>query len=189
MYLPDLITSVPDLQTARILAAAGVDYIAFHQNIENLEEIKPWLQGPQIGVEITNPDLSLPGADFLIMPLEWFDQFSFSGRPILWKAEGDTVQTSENLLFTRGSIMNETEPTTGMQFSFSGRPILWKAEGDTVQTSENLLFTRGSIMNETEPTTGMQFYHYADYISSKSVTAKAWLDYKEDLSLFEELFL
>ncbi|MDZ4707661.1 MAG: hypothetical protein SH818_04595 [Saprospiraceae bacterium] len=148
MYLPDLITSVPDLQTARILAAAGVDYIAFHQNIENLEEIKPWLQGPQIGVEITNPDLSLPGVDFLIMPLEWFDQFSFSGRPILWKAEGDTVQTSENLLFTRGSIMNETEPTTGMQF-----------------------------------------YHYADYISSKSVTAKAWLDYKEDLSLFEELFL
>lgn len=148
MYLPDLITSVPDLQTARILAAAGVEYIAFHQNIENLEDIKTWLEGPQIGVEIIDPDLSLPNADFLIMPIQWYDLFSFSNRPILWKTEGDTVHTSENLLFVKGSIMEESEPTGGIRF-----------------------------------------YHYSDYTDSESVTAKSWLDYQDDLSLFEELFL
>jgi hypothetical protein len=148
MYLPDLITSVPDLQTARILAAAGVDYIAFHQNIENLEEIKPWLEGPQIGVEITDPDLSLPNADFLIMPLQWYDLFSFSNRPILWKTEENTVQTSENLLFVKGSRMEESEPTAGIRF-----------------------------------------YHYSDYTDSEAITAKSWLDYKDDLVLFEKLFL
>lgn len=148
MYLPDLITSVPDLQTARILAAAGVDYIAFHQNIENLEDIKPWLEGPQIGVEITDPDLSLPNADFLIMPLQWYELFSFSNRPILWKTDEDTGLTSDNLLVTKGGITNETEPAAGIRF-----------------------------------------YHYSDYTGAEVVTAKAWLDYKEDLSLFEELFL
>ncbi len=148
MYLPDLITSVPDLQTARILAAAGVDYIAFHQNIENLEEIKPWLEGPQIGVEITDPELSLPNADFLIMPLQWYDLFSFSNRPILWKTDGDTEKTSENLLIAKGGTMEETELTIGIRF-----------------------------------------YHYSDYTGSEAVTAKSWLDYKDDLSLFEELFL
>jgi len=147
MYLPDLITSVPDLQTARILAAAGVDYIAFHQNIENLEEIKPWLEGPQIGVEITDPDLSLPNADFLIMPLQWYDLFSFSNRPILWKTDGDTGQTSENLLFVKGSIMEVSEPMGGIRF-----------------------------------------YHYSDFTDSE-VTTKSWLDYKDDLVLFEKLFL
>lgn len=150
MYLPDLITSVPDLHTARILAAAGVDYIAFHQNIENLEEIRPWLEGPQIGVEITDPDLSLPNADFLIMPVEWYDLFSFSARPILWKV--------------------------GVQL-LPNRP------------RGNIIFARDNPMNETEMDEGIHFYHHSDFTGSESVTAKAWLDYKEDLVLFEKLFL
>ena len=147
MQLPSLVTSVPDLHTARILAAAGVSYIAFHQHIKNLEDIITWLEGPQTGVEMIDPDQSVPATDFLIMPAGWYDLFSFSGRTIFWKIDGDGFN-----------------------------------QGD-------MIISRGGLMTATGMKEGRRFYHYSDYCGSEDETAKAWLDYEEDLSLFEELFL
>ena len=115
MQIPSLVTSVPDLHTARILAAAGIPYIAFHQQIRNLEEIKPWLEGPRTGIEMKDPDQSLPASDFLIMPASWYDLFSFSGRTIFWKT-GDGNFDKGDLVLSRGVLFTPGSETVGRRF-------------------------------------------------------------------------
>lgn len=119
MYLPDLIMSVSDLQTARILAAAGVSYISFHQYIENLDEIKPWLEGPLIGVQIADPDQSLPTADFLIMPEEWYDLFSFSGRKIFWKGNSGLMSQEPEVITILNKAIENPVSDTGNFFHYT----------------------------------------------------------------------
>lgn len=115
MQIPSLVTSVPDLHTARILAAAGVPYIAFHQKVKNLEEIKPWLEGPRTGMEMKDPDQSLPATDFLIMPASWYDLFSFSGRTIFWKT-GDEHFYLGDVVLEKGTLFTPGDNPAGRRF-------------------------------------------------------------------------
>jgi hypothetical protein len=104
-----LVTSVPDLHTARILASAGVPYISFQQEINNLPDIQAWLEGPEIGIQIENPELSLPQVDFLIVKDSDYDLYSFSGKKIFW------LTTDVHWTKPYGALLNVSPPVDHLQ--------------------------------------------------------------------------
>jgi len=116
MHLPDLVTSVPDLHTARILAAAGVGYIAFKQQIQTLSEIRPWLEGPEIGIEIVDMDTPIILADFLILPMEWYELYSFSDKRIFWKTDDPGKDEPDGMIYLKGIIKSVIEAKQGTPF-------------------------------------------------------------------------
>jgi hypothetical protein len=103
-----LILSVPDLQAARILAAAGIPQIALLQTNNHISEIRSWLEGTQVGVQINDPDASIPQADFLVIPIRYFDQLSFVNQKIYWQGEYDEITNKDGqLIFLPYAIENE----------------------------------------------------------------------------------
>lgn len=102
--MPSLVTSVPDLHIARILAAAGVPYLVFRQDTENLADLIQWLEGPRIGVEIADPEETVPQADFLLIPLEFYDRFAFVEKPVFWKTGDTTAAFPDGMLYTRYDV-------------------------------------------------------------------------------------
>ncbi len=90
MPLITLVTSVPDLHMARILAAARVPLISFLQNTNHLNEIKSWLAGPEIGVQIEDHELPLPQVDFLIIHDINYEQYAHVDKKIYWKTKDAT---------------------------------------------------------------------------------------------------
>lgn len=103
-----LVLSVPDLHSARILAAAGVPQIALLQSNPNFVEIKSWLQGVAVGAQITDPNASIPQADFLVIPKKYFDQFSFMDGRVYWLGDqGEIIDKLDNLIFLPFAIENE----------------------------------------------------------------------------------
>lgn len=120
MQLPSLVTSVPDLHTARILAAAGVPYLVFRQDTENLADLIQWLEGPRIGVEIADPETIVPRVDFLLIPLEFYDRFAFVEKPIFWKTGNTGAVFPDGMVYTRHDVHSARDgvmcfyPYTGM---------------------------------------------------------------------------
>lgn len=104
MQLPSLVTSVPDLHTARILAASGVPYLVFSLDTENLADLIQWLEGPRIGVEIADPEAIVPRADFLLIPLEFYDRFAFVEKPVFWKTEDTGAAFPDGMVYTRYDV-------------------------------------------------------------------------------------
>jgi hypothetical protein len=103
-----LVLSVPDLQAARILAAAGVPQIALLQSNPHFAEIKSWLEGVSVGAQITDPNVSLPQADFFIIPFIFFDQFSFMNTRMYWLGDqGEITDKQGNLIFLPFAVENE----------------------------------------------------------------------------------
>lgn len=103
-----LVLSVPDLQAARILAAAGIPQIALLQTNPNFAEIRSWLEGVSVGSQITDPNSSLPVADFFIIPFAFYDQFSFMDARIYWlRDQGEITDRHGNLIFLPYAIENE----------------------------------------------------------------------------------
>jgi hypothetical protein len=146
--LVDLVTSVPDLHTARILASGGVSYISFLQTNPNLNEIIPWIEGPEIFVQLINPDWPVPPVQGLIIPYEWYDQFSFMNKKIFWSTDHAELPESA------GIIYNDREIT----------PIPKNPNAKT-------------------------FYHYSIKIKYNPQDIYTWIDFDQDLTLFENLFL
>lgn len=123
MQLPSLVTSVPDLQIARILAAAGAQYIAFDQSMDQLSEISQWLEGPQTGVEIDDPNHPVPQVDFLIVPIILFEQFAFFEKKIFWKSKLTDIDEPAGMIFIREAGYSGPENGTGACFyHYSDRP-------------------------------------------------------------------
>lgn len=144
----DLVTSVPDLHTARILASAGVSYISFLQSNSQLNEIIPWIEGPEIFVQLTDHDLPVPRIHGLIIPYTWYDQYSFMDKKIFW--------------------------------------ITDRAEQDI---SSDIIYTNRNITPFPKDEFYKSFYHYT-IINEQDINDNlCWIDFEDDLSLFERLFL
>lgn len=116
MQLPSLVTSVPDLHTARILAAAGVKYIAFRPGTQNLGDIMQWLEGPQTGLEVLEAESQIPAADFLIIPYELYDQYAFSDKRIFWKTDQSMIYQEDGMIYLKGAIDEESPDQPGLRF-------------------------------------------------------------------------
>lgn len=95
-----LVTSVPDLHIARICAAAGVPMISIDQTHPNLFEIRDWLEGTEVFVQITDPELPLPLTDHLIIPFKWHDAFSFIDKKVLWITDDQTIYRPDGMIYT-----------------------------------------------------------------------------------------
>jgi hypothetical protein len=80
---PDLLISVPDLQAARIAAAAGIAYICLDQKNPHLLEIKSWLEGVKTGVFVEDPDLPIPMVDFILIPEDSLPTYQWLEKEIL----------------------------------------------------------------------------------------------------------
>ncbi|MBK8282304.1 MAG: hypothetical protein IPK94_19755 [Saprospiraceae bacterium] len=104
-----LVTSVPDLHTARICAAAGVPMISLVQTHPNLIEIRDWLEGTEVFVQITDPDLPLPLVDHLIIPFEWYDAFSFIDKKVFWITADQMISRPDGMIYT--SLYQNPPPT------------------------------------------------------------------------------
>ncbi len=87
----ELVTSVPDLHTARILAAAGVPNIALSQDHPHFADIRSWLEGTKVGAMISEPESIIPQADFLVIPMAYFDQLSFLDHVKYWIKENKSI--------------------------------------------------------------------------------------------------
>lgn len=111
-----LVTSVPDLHTARILAAAGVPYISFLQTTPNLSEIFSWIEGPEIAVQVTDVNLPLPMVNKLIIPYAWYDQFSFMEKSIWWLTDGPSVYKPDGMIYTHVDILAYNESASQLCF-------------------------------------------------------------------------
>lgn len=102
-----LILSVPDLQSARILAAAGVPQISLLQSNEHVSEIKSWLEGTKVGVQIKDIGKTFPQADFYIISEE-YQSFGFIDTLTYWQGkDGELNDQNGNLLFLPYAIENE----------------------------------------------------------------------------------
>ena len=144
----DLVTSVPDLHTARILASAGVSYISFAQTITNLNEIVAWIEGPEVFVQMTDPDLPIPQVNGLIIPEIWYDQFSFMNKKIFWMTDRIDIHI----------------------------PL------DAIYTDRHMIpFPKHEFFKT--------FYHYTILHNPDASGNLSWIDFDEDLNLFERLFL
>ena len=60
----ELVTSVPDLQSARMLAAANIPLICLSPEVNNAAEIKSWIEGSQIGIELKDAESIIQPVDF-----------------------------------------------------------------------------------------------------------------------------
>lgn len=110
----DLVTSVPNLHIARILAAAGVPYISFLQNTPNLTEIIAWIEGPEIFVQLIDTDLPIPPVDNLIIPYSWFDQFSFVDKRTWWMTDDASVDIPDGMIYTTIDLSYANESKTNL---------------------------------------------------------------------------
>jgi hypothetical protein len=108
MIAVDLVTSVPDLHTARILASAGIPYISFKQNISNLNEIISWIEGPEVFIQIIDHDLPIPQVDGLIIDHAWYEQYSFMDKKILWLTQRGDLSIADGMIYMPGVIQVNT---------------------------------------------------------------------------------
>lgn len=129
MQLPSLVTSVPDLHTARILAAAGVKYIAFSSGTQNLGDIIQWLEGPQVGLEILEAESRISAVDFLIVPYELHDQYAFSDKRIFWKTDQSAIYREDGMIYLKGAMSGTSPDKTGLRFyhyaDCMGKAVEW----------------------------------------------------------------
>ncbi len=148
MLSVDLVTSVPDLHTARILASAGVSYISFLQTNAQLNEIIPWIEGPEIFVQLTDQDLPVPRVRGLIIPYTWYNLYSFMDKKVFWI----TDQVEQNI-------------------------------------SSDMIYTNRNVSPFPEHEFYKSFYHYTIINEQNIIGNLSWIDFEDDLSLFERLFL
>ena len=112
----DLVTSVPDLHTARILASAGIPFISFKQNVSNLSEIISWIEGPEVFVQIIDPDLPIPQIGGLIIAYDWYEQYSFINKKILWLSYRSDVSIADGMIYADSIIHVKTIDPNHVQF-------------------------------------------------------------------------
>ncbi len=107
-----LVLSVPDLQAARILAAAGVPQIALSATHPYFVEIKSWLEGTEVGASISDADQRIPPADFLVVPIEFYENYSFVDKKIYWvTSDGQLTDRFGNLELLPYAHENENFPS------------------------------------------------------------------------------
>lgn len=106
-----LVVSVPDLQSARMLAAAGVPKISLLADNPHFNEIKSWLAGIQVGASISYAEQTIPPADFLIIPIELIDQYSFVDKKIYWVKDGQLSDVHGNIELLPYAHENENFPS------------------------------------------------------------------------------
>lgn len=107
-----LVLTVPDLQAARMLTAAGVPQIALSATNPYFVEIKSWLEGTQVGASISEADQSIPPADFLVVPIEFYENYSFVEKKIYWvTSEGQITDKHGNIELLPYAHENENFPS------------------------------------------------------------------------------
>jgi hypothetical protein len=111
-----LVTSVPELHTARILAAAGVPYISFLQTTPNLNEIISWIEGPEVLVQVIDLNLAIPQVNHLIIPYAWYDQFYFMEKSIWWITDDALVSKPDGMIYTDAVALPTNESASHLCF-------------------------------------------------------------------------